>query len=82
VVALYWPDMSWAGQAERAHDRSQEQQRWMDPWQPIDQRNFSSGWIRCGSLEDALALDRKLDDGNLHSGNLILSEGGLAWLPN
>jgi hypothetical protein len=82
VVVMYWPDMSWAGKAERAHHRSQVQQRWVDPWRPINQRTFSSGWIRCRSLEDALALDRKLDDGNLHSGKLILSEGGLAWLPN
>jgi hypothetical protein len=81
VVDLYWPDMSWAGKAERAHERSQVKQEWLDPWQPIDQTTFSSAWIRCGSLEDALALDRKLDDGQLHSGKLILFEGGLAWLP-
>lgn len=81
VVAHFWPDMSWAGKAERAHHNSLEDQEWKEPWEAIDQKLFSSGWIRCGSLEDALALDRKIDDGHLHTGQLVLSEGGLAWLP-
>ena len=81
-VAYFWPDMSWAGQAERALEKSIDESQWQDPWEPIDQKAFSSGWVRCTSLEDALALDRKVDDGHLYTGNLVLSEGGLAWLPN
>lgn len=81
AVNQVWPDMSWAGRAERAHHRSMERMEWVEPWEPIDQTGFSSGWIRCGSLEEALALDKKLDDGHLHTGQLILSEGGVAWLP-
>lgn len=80
-IAAFWPDLSWAGKAARAFEASLESQAWEEPWQPIDQRTFSSGWIRCGSLQEALALDRKIDDGNLHTGQLILSEGGLAWIP-
>jgi hypothetical protein len=80
-IAWLWPDMSWAGKAERAHHQSIRRGVWVDPWQAIDQNSFSSAWIRCGSLEDALALDRKLDDGHLHTGRLVLAEGGLAWLP-
>ena len=82
AVAYFWPDMSWAGQAERALEKSIDTSEWQEPWQPIDQKTFSSGWVRCTSLEDALALDRKVDDGHLHTGQLILAEGGLAWLPN
>jgi hypothetical protein len=81
-VARLWPDTSWAGKAERAHHQSLRKGEWIQPWDAIDQGAFSSGWIRCGSLEDALALDRKLDDGHLHTGRLVLSEGGLAWLPD
>lgn len=80
-VVHYWLDMSWSGQTERAFEQSMELQTWQEPWEPIDQKSFSSGWVRCGSLEDALALDRKIDDGHLHTGRLVLSEGGLAWLP-
>lgn len=81
VIIGAWPDMSWAGKAERAHRRSIQEEAWQEPWQPIDQEAFSSGWIRCASLEDALALDRKIDDGHLHKGNLVLAEGGVAWIP-
>lgn len=80
-VAMVWPDMSWAGKAERALEKSIDEFKWQDPWKPIDQKSFTSGWIRCTSLEDALALDRKVDDGHLHTGYLVLAEGGMAWLP-
>ena len=45
----------------------------------VDQTQCSSGWIRCESLEDAIKLDRRIDDGHPHTGILVLSEGGLAW---
>lgn len=79
-VAYLWPDFSWVGKAERAHNQSIETGEWKDPWLPINQDVFSSGWIRCSSLEDAVRLDRRIDDGHLHTGRLSLSEGGLAWL--
>jgi hypothetical protein len=81
AIAYYWPEMGWVGKAERAHNRSIQEEQWQDPWEAIDQKVFSSGWLRCSSLEDALALDRSLDDGNLYTGKLVLSKGGLAWLP-
>ncbi|MEX0332125.1 MAG: hypothetical protein AB3N64_11935 [Puniceicoccaceae bacterium] len=78
-VAYFWPDMGWVGQTERALQQSLEEQQWIEPWQPIDQKSFSSGWVRCASLEDAVKLDQQVDDGHLHTGRLVLSEGGLAW---
>jgi len=81
LVAWAWPDFSWAGTAARAHRQSLAAGEWREPWEALDQNRFSSGWIRCTSLEDALALDRKIDDGHLHTGRLVLSEGGLAWRP-
>ena len=80
AIAYVWPDLGWVGKAERAHALSLKEKEWKDPWLPIDQTKFSSGWIRCSSLEDAVKLDSKIDDGHLHTGNLVLSEGGLAWL--
>lgn len=80
AIAYFWPDMSWVGKTERAHIQSMKEGEWKDPWLPIDQTQFSSGWVRCASLEDAVRLDQKIDDGHLHKGNLVLSEGGLAWL--
>lgn len=79
VAVFYWPDLGWVGQAERAHQSSIETGTWQEPWQAIDQRGFSSAWIRCSSLEDAIKLDQQIDDGHLHTGKLVLSEGGLAW---
>ena len=75
----FWPDFGWVGQAERGLKKSLEDKKWHEPWQAIDQKSFSSGWIRCSSLEDAIRLDQKIDDGKPHSGKLVLSEGGLAW---
>lgn len=80
AVVLYWPDFGWVGKAARAHEASLKTEEWQDPWLPIDQTQFSSGWIRCGSLEDAIKLDKRIDDGHPHTGRLVLSEGGLAWL--
>ena len=79
VVAYYWPDLGWVGNTERALSKSIETGEWVEPWRPIDQNNFSSGWVRCSSLEDAVRLDQQVDDGHLHTGRLVLSEGGLAW---
>jgi hypothetical protein len=79
LAAHYWPDFGWVGQAERSLRTSLSQEEWEHPWQPIDQTTFSSGWIRCYSLEDALKLDKKVDDGHLHTGTLVISEGGLTW---
>ena len=79
VVAHFWPDFGWVGQTERALQHSLEEQKWIEPWQPIDQKTFSSGWVRCSNLEDAVKLDQQVDDGHLHTGRLVLSEGGLAW---
>lgn len=75
----YWPDFGWVGEAERTLKTSLSQEKWEHPWQPIDQSSFSSGWIRCSSLENALKLDKKVDDGHLHTGTLVISEGGLTW---
>ena len=80
AVATFWPDLTWVGKAERALHQSLDEQVWQDPWQAIDQKSFSSGWARCGSLEDAVRLDQRLDDGHPHTGRLVLSEGGVAWL--
>ena len=79
AIAYFWPDLSWVGKAERAHELSLIEKAWKDPWLPIDQTQFSSGWVRCSSLEDAVRLDQIIDDGHLHTGKLVLSEGGLAW---
>ncbi len=79
AAAHYWPDFGWVGQAERTLKTSLNEEKWEHPWQPIDQSTFSSGWIRCTSLEDAVKLDQKVDDGHLHTGALVLSEGGLTW---
>ena len=80
AIAFFWPDFGWVGNSERTHRQSIEAKAWQDPWLPIDQGEFSSGWIRCDSLENAVKLDQLIDDGHLHSGKLVLSEGGLAWL--
>jgi hypothetical protein len=79
VAVHYWPDFTWVGKAERALNRSIDDREWHEPWQALDQKRFTSGWIRCGSLEDAIRLDQRVDDGHPHTGNLMLSEGGLAW---
>ena len=79
LAVTYWPDFTWVGKAERALERSLDDREWQAPWEPIDQNRFAAGWIRCGSLEDAIRLDQRVDDGHPHSGNLILSEGGLTW---
>lgn len=79
VVVTYWPDFGWVGQAERSLKHSLAEGEWQEPWQAIDQKKFSSGWIRCNSLQDAIRLDQKVDDGLPHTGKLVLSEGGLAW---
>jgi hypothetical protein len=79
AAAYFWPDFGWVGQTERALQKSIETSEWIDPWQPIDQTTFSSGWVRCSSLEDAVKLDQNIDDGHLHTGRLVLSEGGLTW---
>ena len=79
AMLYIWPDFSWAGKAERSLKQSLARQEWQEPWVAIDQKTFSSGWIRCGSLEDAIRLDRLVDDGHPHTGKLILSEGGVAW---
>ncbi|MGC9451045.1 MAG: hypothetical protein ACP5I4_06310 [Oceanipulchritudo sp.] len=80
VVVMYWPDFTWVGKTERALNQSIRRRDWQEPWQPIDQKSFSSGWVRCGSLEDAVRLDQRVDDGHPHTGNLVLSEGGVTWL--
>jgi len=82
VVVYFWPDLTWVGQAERSLKHSISSQEWQEPWQPIDQKTFSSGWIRCGSLEDAIRLDQRVDDGQPHTGKLVLAEGGVAWRGN
>ena len=79
LAVHFWPDRSWAAFAESAFQASQTAQAWQEPWVSIDQKGFGPGWVRCASLEDALELDKRLDDGHLHSGKLILAEGGLAW---
>lgn len=79
LAVTYWPDFTWVGQAERALKHSLDEGEWAEPWEAIDQNSFSSGWIRCGSLEDAIRLDQLVDDGHPHTGKLVLAEGGLAW---
>jgi len=77
----FLPEFTWAGKTATAHAQSLKSGQWIEPWQPIDQETFVSAWVRCTSLSDALALDRKLDDGHLHRGRLVLAEGGMAWIP-
>ena len=79
LVVKFWPDFTWVGRAERALNHSLREGQWQEPWQAIDQKNFSSAWIRCSSLQDAVQLDQRVDDGQPHTGKLVLSEGGLAW---
>ena len=79
LAVRYWPDFSWVGKTERALKNSLENREWEDPWVPINQKEFSSGWVRCSSLEDAIRLDQRVDDGQPHTGRLVLSEGGIAW---
>jgi hypothetical protein len=81
LVKEYLPGFTWADQAARSHHTSMRVEAWHGAWEPINQDTFSTGWIRCERLEDALALDQKIDDGNLISGQLVLAEGGMAWLP-
>ena len=81
LIRSYWPDLGWVGETAAAHQESLQNESWQRPWVPIEEREFGSAWVRCRSYEDALALDRKLDDGRLHDGQLVLAEGGLAWRP-
>ena len=79
LVRSYWPDLGWVGETAEAHRESLQKESWQRPWVPIEEETFGSAWVRCRSYEEALALDRKLDDGRLHEGQLVLAEGGLAW---
>lgn len=81
LMVRFWPEHSWAQEAAGAFQASQAAGDWVSPWVAVEQAAVDAGWIRCGSLRDALALDRKIDDGVLHSGRLVLAEGGLVWLP-
>lgn len=71
----------WLEKAVAMHKSSMEEQSWIAPWVPINPVEFSSAWIACHSLDEALRLDKIIDDGLLYSGNLRLAEGGLAWIP-
>lgn len=81
LAVHFWPVQSWATSAEAAHRQSLAEESWQAPWVSIQKDGFGPAWIRCSTLEDALQLDEKIDDGHLHTGRLILAEGGLAWLP-
>lgn len=81
LVVRIWPDRSWAATAASTLEASQKAGSWQDPWVSLERTGFGAGWIRCSSLEEALHLDEAVDDGHLHSGHLILSEGGLTWRP-
>jgi hypothetical protein len=71
----------WAQQAADAFHASQHSAQWQGPWVAIGETPFAAAWIRCDTLADAIALDQAIDDGLPHSGNLLLTTGGLAWLP-
>lgn len=71
----------WVQESVTSHRDSLLLGEWQSPWIPIQPDAFSSAWIECASIEDALILDKKLDDGWLFSGKLRLAEGGLAWIP-
>ncbi len=79
MVNSFAPTSGWVGETAAAHQKSLQVEAWQTPWVPIEEEEFESAWVRCGSFADALALDRKLDDGRLHAGQLVLAEGGLAW---
>jgi hypothetical protein len=78
LVKQFWPDGSWVGEASRSHAKSIKAGAWQDPWEPIGE-DPNAAWIRCPSLEDAIALDERIDDGQPHTGRLILTPGGVAW---
>lgn len=80
VIGWFAPE-SWAQQVAAAHADSLSERQWQAPWQSVQMEGFGAGWVRCYRLADALELDRLMDDGLLHSGNLILAEGGLIWIP-
>mgnify|MGYP006299569731 CR=1 FL=1 len=80
AIKQWRPEAEWVREAEKSHRLSLREGGWQEPWQPIGTDRFSSSWIRCSSLDHALSLDRRIDDGNLYTGRLVLSEGGLAWL--
>ena len=55
AITYFWPDLSWVGKAERAHELSLTEKVWKDPWLPIDQTQFSSGWVRCAPVISAFS---------------------------
>lgn len=81
LVIQFIPKNSWTLKAADAHQASLAAGEWKAPWIRIHPDPFSSAWIPCPSIEDALALDSSLDDGWLFSGKLRLAEGGLVWIP-
>lgn len=81
LVQRYWPDSGWAAEVGKAHQLSMRASIWKEPWQSLQAEGFGAGFVACKSLEDALELDLEIDDGNLHSGRLVLTEEGLAWRP-
>jgi hypothetical protein len=81
LLRIFWPEHGWVSETVAAHQESLQKESWQRPWVPIDEAEFGSAWVRCRSYEEALALDRKLDDGRLHDGQLVLAKGGLAWRP-
>lgn len=71
----------WAKEAAAAHQQSLANSSWQEPWIPIRQGQFSTAFLPCSSLDQALLLDQLIDDGHPHSGNLVLCKGGVAWQP-
>lgn len=71
----------WITTAVAKHQLSVSQNKWEAPWHPIPPLQSNAAWIPCDNLNQAIELDRAIDDGFLFSGNLRFAEGGLCWLP-
>lgn len=72
---------TWVEEVRASFDESAQQGQWQVPWLSIQESGFGAAWVRCEDLRFALELDQLIDDGRLHSGKLVLAEGGIAWLP-
>lgn len=90
IIGLFLPNLilsglpkknPWLATAVATHQLSISQNKWEAPWQPIPPLQSNAAWISCDNLNQAIELDRAVDDGFLFSGNLRFAEGGLCWLP-
>ena len=80
IIADNWPSRSWVDEAAEAHQHSLSGNRWVHPWIAFPDNPDAGAWIACNSLEEAVALDERIDDGNPAGGRLILFQDGLVWI--